>query len=143
MVTAASNFLALLSQGLACMARHASGGSVAHVVPGATLADGHDVVSVHLPAVIHSAAIHALPVAGVKHGNPPSLVGLVAIATGSCIGPAGIVPPGRRAQPHWAMGRDALGHAQLLNITTPVTPLAAVWPATSFTNSTPNASSGR
>lgn len=125
------------------MARHASGRSVAHVVPGATQRDGHDVVSVHLPSVIHPAAIHALPVAGVKHGNPPSLVGLVAVATGSGVGPPGIVPPGRRAQPHGAMGRDALGHAQLLNITTPVTPVNAVDADTILRNSTPNASSGR
>lgn len=124
------------------MARHASGRTVRHVVPGATLADGHDVVRVHLSAVIHSAAVHALPVAGVKHGNPPSLVGLVAVPTGSGVRPPGIVPPGRRAQPHGAMGRDALGH-QLLNITTPVTPVNAVDADTILRNSTPNASSGR
>lgn len=124
------------------MARHASGGSVRHVVPSAALADGHDVVSVHRSPVIDSSAVNALPVAGIEYGSPPSLVRLIAVPTCRSIRAARVVPPGGRSQPHGTMGRDALWH-QLLNITTPVTPVNAVDADTILRNSTPNASSGR
>ena len=136
------------------MARQAQRLAVCHVVAFTTLADWHDVVCVRFPAVgAHPEAPPALPSVARQHGEPPRLVGLVAVAACRCIGPARLVTP-------WASSPDTGGdmcrypirhrggglfwkRPQLLNITTPTVPVEFVVADTIFKNSVPNTSSGR
>jgi hypothetical protein len=76
-----------LSPCLPTVTRQASGLAIAHVVPFATLADGHDVIGVHASTVGHAPTVHALPVALIQHSLTPRLVGLRAVAPRRCVGP--------------------------------------------------------
>jgi hypothetical protein len=82
-----SNLLPLLSPRLPTVARQASGLAIAHVVPFAALADGNNVIGVHVSTVGHTPTVDALPVALVQHSLTPRLVGLRAVASSSCVRP--------------------------------------------------------
>ena len=62
--------------GLPRVARHAPCRTVGHVIPQIRChAHWHYVVCVHVPAIGHTGAVNALPVASVQHRLPPRLVG--------------------------------------------------------------------
>lgn len=123
------------------MATHTSRLAVGHVVSLTTLADGHDVVSVHLASMGYAPTIHALPRATVQHGLTPALVCLVAIASSCCVGPSALVPSYCRARPPRLMARDARWH-QLFSDTTATVPVLFVVAETIFKNDRPYTSSG-
>jgi len=76
------------------MTRNAPRRSIGHVVPITALAHWHDVIGVELPAMAHTAAVHACPVASRQHRPPPRLVGDWAIPTGCRVGPTALVSLG-------------------------------------------------
>ena len=130
-----------LAYRLPAVASHASCLAVGHVIPCTALADGHNVVRVHLASRCYSPTINALPGTPSEHSLTPPSVCLVAVPTRRRIGPSALVTPCGRTQTQRPVGWDALRH-QLFSITTPAVPVLFVVAETIFRNSVPNTSSG-
>ena len=98
---------------LSPVARDAQRLPVRQVVPRATLAYGHDVVSLGLlGATAHPAAISARPCVSRQHSEPPCFVGLGAISTGCRVWPGGIVSLSAGHQTQRPVDGDAGWHAR-------------------------------